>query len=172
MTALALVAIATTMILAPTVSFAQMEAKPTDPKEPKDKKKCSTKIQVRASGVTNGTEYTATILDTSIIKTAINQETLSFTFNFGKAQKAVIQEVKPGPVVPGICPASGSELQGDINGKTFDVTIGETKKPTRVSVDVSDIVVEPPVEEPPVDPEPNGTDPIPPVDTNNTNTTI
>ena len=154
MTALALAVISATMVLAPTLSFAQqtMEAKTKPPTEPKDKK-CSTKIQVKATGVTNGTEYTATILDKSIIKTAADKETLSFTFNFNKAQKSsIIQEMKPAPSIPGICPAAGSELQGDVNGKTFDVTIGDVKKPTRVSVDVSDISVEPPIDptEPPV----------------------
>jgi hypothetical protein len=177
--------VAVTMVLAPTFAVVNVNAQQQDVKpDTTNTKKCQTKIQVKATGVTNGTEYTATLLDKSIVKIAADQETLSFTFNFNKAQKTAPtnegEGVKKAPgTVPGICPAAGSELQGDVNGKVFDVTVADTKKPTRVSVDVSDVIIidpEPEPEEPPVDPptEPNGTDTTPNgtiPDSNNTNTT-
>jgi len=151
--------IAVSMVLAPT--FANANAQQQEVKPPTaGADKCKAKIQIKLTGLNNGTEYTVSLLNFAITKTAVNQETLSYTFNFAKEQKTTVEELiqsaRPAPSIPGICPAPGSELSGNVNDVVgFDVTIADTKgnKPTTKSVDVSSILPE----EPPIDPEPNGT---------------
>jgi hypothetical protein len=144
----------TLVMTAPTLSniYGQEEgAKPTT-------SKCKTSIQVKATGTTNGTEYTATVLEKSITKIA-DSDTLAFKFSFGKDKKekvvdeeATTQDAKKPkpPTVPGICPAPGSTITGNVNDVQFETTIPAKGKAT-VSVDVSseEPIPEPEPEEPP-----------------------
>jgi|SRR5215211_1904862 len=164
----AILAISIAMVLAPTLANAnaQQEVKPPTPT---NADKCKAKIQIKLTGLNNGTEYTVSLLNFAVTKTAVNQETLSYTFNFAKAQKTTVEELiqsaKPAPSIPGICPAPGSELSGNVNDVVgFDVTIADTQgnKPTTKTVDVSSIL---PPTEPPTG---NGTIPT----DNNTNVTL
>jgi len=115
--------LAVSMVLAPTLSHEQQEAK-----KPKPGEICKVKVNVKATGnVVNGTEYTANLGGLTQTKIADEVGSISFNFNFGKSVK--VQDVKPSGT--GTCPADGSILAGDVNGNPFEVTV---KKNTKVSV--------------------------------------
>jgi hypothetical protein len=119
--------IAITMVLAPTFATANAQ----EQVKPDTSKVCKTKVQVKALNTVNGTDYTATLADKELTKTA-EGKSLQFTFNFNKSPS---------------CPAKGSVLIGDVNGNEFQVTIKPTNSPTKVSVTLPDepVVVPPPV---------------------------
>ena len=98
--------------------------------------KCKTKVQLTVTNTVEGQEYTASLGEVEVKKTA-DSETTTFMFNFGKKVKVLkLGKGKKPEEEETNCPNKGETLTGYVNDVPVSVTITSDKKPTKYSIDL------------------------------------